>query len=160
MPKNPHPVPLVEGENNFGVGLGVKRSAITLQFASELEEVIDLPVIGNPEGAVRIRHGLMPGRTQVDDAQSPVGQPDRPIMIDPGIIRTPMSQHGVHSPEQCRLHPSRLIKIEFPADATHWALYPPSPPVDDDGHVLVEDPSDLLQTCPTSVHIELALLDR
>jgi hypothetical protein len=71
------------------------------QFGTNFGVIVNFTIEGEPQGPIRIAHGLCGGFRQIDDGQAPVPEPDFAILRDPGsaTIGTPMD-HGVsHSIE-------------------------------------------------------------
>ncbi len=98
---------LVEPQEDLGVGLGAEGAAARLQLLFELQEVVDLAVVGDRDRAVRGRHRPAAAPGGVEDGQPPVGEPERAVGEDPGVVR-PAVDHPVR-------HRSHLVAGDRPA---------------------------------------------
>src|ERR1700739_1568957 len=70
----------VEVDNGFGIRVGAKDVAAGAKFVAQLNEVINFPVVDDPDSFIFIGDGLVPGR-EVDNAKSAHAQPDRAIDV-------------------------------------------------------------------------------
>ncbi len=68
---------LVEVDDRLGVGARAVRVALGLELGAQRLVVVDLAVVGDPDGAVLVGHRLVAGGRQVDDRQPPVAESDR-----------------------------------------------------------------------------------
>ena len=75
------------------VGLGVRISA-----AAQGQ------MVGVPDRAVLVFHGLVSRRGQVDNAQALVPQPHAAVGINAPVIRPPVRQFAGHGIKQVALH--------------------------------------------------------
>src|SRR3990172_5306976 len=81
--KAPHPVQMLDTigspgnvriDNDFGIRLRAKDKALGPKLLPELDIVVDFPVEDYPDILLRIRHRLMAGGGEIDDAQPPPGE--------------------------------------------------------------------------------------
>src|SRR5262245_27677920 len=91
---------------------------VGLELGTEARVVVDLTVVGDPHGLVLVRHGLVSGR-DVDDAEPPMAEADRPVEPEAFAVRSSMEKHVAHA-----LHArfiDRVIRIELDdtCNATH-----------------------------------------
>ena len=68
-----------------------------LELRPQLPEVVDLTIVRDPRGAVLGRHRLHPA-LEVNDGESPMSQPDRPVDMKSFTVRAPMCQAVRHPP--------------------------------------------------------------
>ena len=122
------PVFLVEMEDHFRVGAGAEPVAASHQVGPEVLEIVDLPVEDDPDRAVLVRHRLVAGGAEIDDAEAPVRKAHRPLAVDPGIVGAAMGQDGVHPLQELALHGARRIEVELAADAAHVSSSPGTSP--------------------------------
>jgi hypothetical protein len=66
-----------------------------LETLSQLDEVVDLPVEDDVNGAVLVVHGLVAG-VQVDDGEPAAGQTDRAGDVEALVVGTAVGQAGGH----------------------------------------------------------------
>ena len=66
--------------------IGAESVAGVLQLAPERKMVVDLAVEGDPNGAVRIGHGLGGGIGKVDDGEPAVGEADAAVLGFPASL--------------------------------------------------------------------------
>ena len=99
----------------------VSFEAITFafEFSAQLGEVIDLPVVGDPDGARFIAHRHAAEWRQVEDgkttaAQSDVGSVGEPPVPDSGIVRSAMRLYTRHAYQRFA-----IATIHHSADAAH-----------------------------------------
>src|SRR5205823_14845688 len=63
----PPGVPAVD--DDLGIAAAAKGITELLEVAADLSEVVDFPVIANPDVPIRTCHRLVSGRRQVDDGK-------------------------------------------------------------------------------------------
>jgi hypothetical protein len=78
------PVAGIHRKQNLGVGLGGEAKAVAFKLFSQLLEVVELAVVGDPIPAVGTGHRLRPPGSRVDDAQAPMSQCSRHRSVDAG----------------------------------------------------------------------------
>ena len=120
------------GQQGFGVGVAApgRRLAGGLQFAPQIQVVVDLAVVGQQPAPVGRGHRLVPGRRQVDDGQAAVPQGDAGGAIHPGpaIVRAAVVQPIGHG-RDLRPRRVRLDAIRPPetGQSTHASAFPQGP---------------------------------
>ena len=72
------------------------------QLDPQLLKVVDLAVVDHDEPAIFSGHGLVPGRTEVDDRQTAVTQAHGPVGVDAVAIRPAMGDGVGHPLEDNR----------------------------------------------------------
>src|SRR5438132_1513831 len=112
----------VRVDENFRVRRGAEPVAAALQLVAELAEVVDFPVLHDPDGAVLIRDRLSP-RLQVDDAEAADAERDGLVHVEAFVIRAAVTERVRHSPQgRSAVHGSAVD--EEPRDAAHGRLTP------------------------------------
>jgi len=107
-------------EDDLGVGLRAEASATALEVAAELDVVVDLAVVGDPEAPLGEAHRLVTCGRRVDDAQAPVGQADSAVQVDAVPVRAAVNEAGAHAFERGLV--DRLARpLPDPGDAAHLA---------------------------------------
>ena len=114
-----HPVSFVEAQQDLGVGARAKAGAGPEELLPELHEVVDLAVEHDPYRAVVVPHRLVAGGREVDDAESPVPEPDRPIGVDALAVRPSVRERRAHPEQQVLPHRAGGIEVELAGDAAH-----------------------------------------
>jgi hypothetical protein len=86
------------------------------QIGPDFRVVENLAIVNNPMGAVLVGHRLM-AAGDVDNAQPPVSETGMGILIEAGVIGTPMGKGGSHSPQNGLGAPSQgqAHKTGYPA---------------------------------------------
>ena len=127
--ERPHPVkacqhalpPLLPRcQDYFGIGLRQEALAFFLQFASQLEKVVDLTVVNDHMASVSGHHGLTPPVSGINDGQAPVPQAQRAVDAEPATdaVRPAMSQQ-VTEPLNGLIFYSSAAQLDDPGDPTH-----------------------------------------
>ena len=84
------PVLLVGVQDGFGVAAGAVSMAGLFEGGTEIGVIEDLAVIGDPEGAVFVGHGLV-AAGDIDDAEAAVAQGGEGIAVVAGAVRAAMA---------------------------------------------------------------------
>src|ERR1700730_6928913 len=95
----------------------METMALLDQFFAKLDVVENLAVEGNPQRAIRIRHGLTPA-VDIDDAEASMAQTSLSVGEDAGPVRTAVADLRDHTPQQVGLDPSS-VSINNPSDSAH-----------------------------------------
>src|SRR6185295_8195076 len=114
------PLP-VRAEDHFGVG--GRDELLAPELLTELQIVVDLPVIGDTVPSA-VRHRLLPSG-QVDDTETPVGEADDPPRVMPGslAVRPPVLEERIHRVYGGREAGRRLQRqVQDRRDAAHRQL--------------------------------------
>ena len=98
------PAFLVEVEDHLRVGVGAEPVAPSHEVGPEVLEIVDLPVEDDPDRAVLVRHRLVAGGAEIDDAETPVREAHRPLAVDPGIVWAAMGLDRIHALQDLALH--------------------------------------------------------
>ncbi len=108
---------LEAGQQRLGVGVAAPggRSALAFQALAQLQVIVDL--------AIERHDGLMPGRREVDDGQTSMGETQADDRIDPQplIVRAAMND-GVRHPfafQKQRCFGRLSCQIEMSCKSTH-----------------------------------------
>ena len=89
--ERPHPVEALERvlaprgirvQDDLGVGVRAEARAARLELAPELDVVVDLAVVREPEASLRKAHRLVAGGRGVDDREPPVREADLAVEPD------------------------------------------------------------------------------
>src|SRR6185312_14452111 len=75
-----------EIDQDFGVAAGEEAAADLLELGAQLAIIVDLAIEGDGPAARRIAHRLRPGRTDIDDGETPMTEHDRAIARRPEPI--------------------------------------------------------------------------
>src|ERR1700726_4033468 len=94
----------VEVDHNFGVGVGGKAVAFTLQLAAKVGKVVDLAVVRDPDRAVLVAHGHVAAGGEVENgkaaaAEANVGTIRKSSLPQTGIVRAAVGLHARHARE-------------------------------------------------------------
>ncbi len=89
---------LVGVHDGFRVAAGPVAMACLLQIRPQRGVIEHLAVVGNPDPAGFIRHGLMPA-SHIDNAQSAVPQKGNTVLVNVMAIRSPVADCFRHAPE-------------------------------------------------------------
>src|SRR5204863_6189321 len=81
--------------DGFGVAGGAVLVSGPLQFRTDIRMVEDFAVVDDPQRAVLIGHGLLPGG-HVDDAQPAVAQMGPSVLMVAEAVRSAMLKHRCH----------------------------------------------------------------
>ena len=109
--------PLLPGmDNHLGIGGGAELVTGCLQLAAQLAEVIKLAVVGDPDAAVFVAHGLGAG-LQVDDRQAPMTEGDGMLAMQAFPVRPAMAKPRHHRLDRARRR--RRRKLENAANPAH-----------------------------------------
>src|SRR5204863_153624 len=116
-------------DDDLGVGERPERVAARDQTLAQLAEVVDLAVEDDAHGAVFIRHRLIGGGAQVDDAQAAEAEANarRRGHVQPLVVRPSMHEAIAHGHDRLGAD-RRAVERQFTADATHYFLYAGAPP--------------------------------
>ena len=101
------------------LAVGARREDVPggLQLGADLQEVVDLPVEEERVGAPLALHGLVTAG-EIDDGETPVGEPRLAEHGDPLVVRTPMAQERRHALEGGAFRRSGL-QLDNSGDAAH-----------------------------------------
>ena len=111
---------------NLGVGVGTEPMPEVFELAAELQMVVDLAVVADPDALVFIGHRLG-ARRQVHDAQPPMAQPSRATAdeAEPAAVRAAVPQ-CLGQPLEGSGHVRAFLKRDDATDAAHLSPPPPS----------------------------------
>src|ERR1700733_7773225 len=92
---------LVKMEHNFRIGVGSKVVAFAFQFPAQFGEVINLPVVGNPNSAILIAHRHVTAGRKIEDGKAAAPETDvrtvrESALPQAGIVRTTVRLHVRH----------------------------------------------------------------
>jgi hypothetical protein len=104
-------------DDDLGVAPRPEAVAALLELRAQVEVVEDLAVVGDPERAVLVREGLLPGR-EVDDREPRVRQADPVVAVDAELVRAAVSERGGHGAERLDGGGGAASR-QNAADATH-----------------------------------------
>jgi hypothetical protein len=83
---------LERGEEHLGVTRCVEARTTRAQLFSQLDMVVDLAVVNDPEAAVCARHRLAASGGQVEDRATAVAEDDRRIHEQSGVVGASMEE--------------------------------------------------------------------
>ena len=83
---------MIRLDDDLGVAFGKEPVAEIAQFGFQLAVIVDTAVKDQAQAQLIVDHGLLGGRCQVEDAQSPMSERDCTLCKDSSRIRPP----GVH----------------------------------------------------------------
>jgi hypothetical protein len=86
---------LVEMDDDFGVGVGIKPVTFLLQRSSQFNVIEYLAVEHDPDGLIFVVDRL-PSTLEIDDAQARVREPYFIVNVETVTIRTAMMEHADH----------------------------------------------------------------
>src|SRR5207237_7767705 len=108
----------VRVEDDLRVRAGAEVRAARPQLAAQLDVVVDLAVVGEPETAPGQAHGLIARRGRVDDGEPAVREADVAVDPRPGPVGTAVLEARAHQHERSRV--DRLARaLPDSGDATH-----------------------------------------
>ena len=113
--------PLFVGvQHDLGVAARGEDVAARAQLGGEFEVVVDLAVEDQPQRAVLIAHGLMPGGTEVVDGEAAKAQGHASVVVLAFIVGAAMLQGLVHCRDVApRVAPARCRAEDDAVDAAH-----------------------------------------
>ena len=100
--EHPDAVLRVEGEQHLGVRVRPERIAALEELGAELDVVVELAVVGDPELPVRRAQRLV-AALDVDDRQAPVAETDVAEDLGAAIVGAAVRQHVRHPVEHARI---------------------------------------------------------
>ena len=120
---------LVEVQDRLGVGARAVRVALGLELGAQRLVVVDLAVVGDPDRAVLVGHGLVAGGRQVDDRQPAMAQRDPLSGIGPRavVVGAAMALGRRHVTGDRLADGKRVGEAEDSADPTHVSCRAASP---------------------------------
>jgi hypothetical protein len=92
----PRPLLLVEVDDRLGVGVRAVDVALGLELGAQVGVVVDLAAEGEPDGAVLVRHRLVPGRSEVDDREAAVAEADARRGPGAAVVRPAVDELLAH----------------------------------------------------------------
>ncbi len=87
------PLPGVQGQDDLGIGVGAKFEAFVFQRLSQFAVVVHLAVEHDGVAPVGGKHGLMAGRTQVQDGEAAVAEEALRFLVDAAVVRAAVLHH-------------------------------------------------------------------
>ncbi len=90
---------LIEVNDDFGIGAGAEYVTSGKKVVTQLLEVIDLPIKDDPDRAILVGKGLMPGG-QIDDGETAKTQAHRTGQIVAVIVGPTMGDRVGHTFQQ------------------------------------------------------------
>src|SRR5258708_39750012 len=107
--------------DDFGVGMRTKtmRIGFALKLTTQIGEVVDFAVVGDPHRPILVAHGHVAIGGKVEDGKTTASQSDvSPIgempLPEPGVVGTAVRLHVRHSDERLR-----VSGVYESADAAH-----------------------------------------
>src|SRR5688500_931337 len=91
-----------------------------LQFRPELDDVADLAVVGHPDRAVLVRHGLLGGRGKVDDRETAMAERGGPADLHVLTVWTAVRERPDHPQRVVRPRHS-AITVDVSGNAAHYS---------------------------------------
>jgi hypothetical protein len=116
------PVLLVGVDDHLRVGPAAKAVTARFESVTDVEVVVDLAVVGDPDRAVLVAERLAAVLAQIDDREAPMAQRRPVVEIGPVGIRSAVGDRVLHPLEQI------LVAPVEPADAAHDRRPPKIPP--------------------------------
>jgi hypothetical protein len=118
---------LVEMSNYFGIGMSGKGVATLQEQLAKFRIVVNFSIQQDPNGSVLVGKRLVPA-SYVNDAQPAVAKTDVGGHIDPGVVRTAVSQRVIHALDQVAGDRVRAANINDAANAAHFCSLLPTAP--------------------------------
>jgi len=101
------PIFFVSMYDDFRVGSALEGMAFGQQRVANLLEVVDLAVVGYPDRAVFVGHGLPTVLTEINDAEPPMAQGHVIIQVSPILVRSSVGEHTTHRGNQPLIFPGK-----------------------------------------------------
>ena len=111
-------VVLVEVGDDLGIAVGGERVAPCLEVRAELDVVVDLPVLRDPDRSVLVRERLA-SSLQVDDREAPRADARVLIGVNVLIVRPAMREGLEHAPDEVVIVGGEATRGGEPGDSTH-----------------------------------------
>ena len=111
----------IQSKEDLGIAPRPEPVTTQLQVGPQFDEIIDFPIVDHPIPAIRRRHRLVTGGTEIQDRQPPVPQAESSIGrdVDTRIIG-PTVGHGVpHPDQQALIQATRSGIFEYAYDSAH-----------------------------------------
>src|SRR6266850_200753 len=108
----------IKVDDHFRIAGRRKCVAATLQLLPKFVKVVNFAVEDRDDGSIFIADGLLTS-AQVNDAQAAHSDCQILVKIDPGIIRTAMTDDTEHVFQDVRLHRCVILVFVNTANATH-----------------------------------------
>src|SRR3954463_6002342 len=89
-------------QNHFGIGIREEAIAFFLQAFAQLNEVVYLAVVSDPDRAVRVAHRHVAAGSDIQDRQPPASQSHvtsvrKTLLPPPGVVWPAMRLHRGHA---------------------------------------------------------------
>jgi hypothetical protein len=112
-------------EMKYGLGISRRDKPVSFSFklVPEFAIIVDLTIEDNPDCAILIGHGLMPGRGKVYDGKPSVSQPVSSFYMNTFIIRPTVREDPAHLPDQSWVYWFVSVEINLTADSTHLSAF-------------------------------------
>src|SRR5512134_2315203 len=85
----------IKMENGFRIGVAAENMSVFLQVAAQLLIIVDFAIKDDPDRLVFVGNGLL-SAFQIDNGESPRGQPGSVRQVKSILIRAPVSDGLVH----------------------------------------------------------------
>src|SRR4051812_22805989 len=109
-------------EDHLRVALAPEGDPLPLEQATDLQEVVDLAVVGDHVTAARGRHGLRARLREVEDGEPPVAERDTIVVLEHDALPVrPAMREGADEPLDRRSIDSRVVELEDAGDSAHCA---------------------------------------
>src|ERR1700676_3012094 len=110
--------------NHFRIGVRTKMMSLAFELVAQLGKVVDLPVVGDPNRSIFVRHRHMTIRRGIENGEASASQTNvatvrKTPLPQPGVIRTAMSLHVRHPSERICITP-----IGEATDSAHRSVPP------------------------------------
>jgi len=115
---------LVKMDDHFGVGVGREAVPFAFEFMAKVSEVVNLAVIGDPDGAVFVAHRHVTERRQIENsqaaaAQSNIGAVGELAIPEAEVVGAAMRLHLRHPRQGLS-----ISAVHHAANAAHSRLFP------------------------------------
>src|SRR4029453_19254754 len=114
----------VEMEDGLRVASRAVPVPALLKAGAEGGVIVDLTVVGDPDGLVLVCHGLMPAG-DIHDRQPSVAQPDRAFNPQALAVRAPVPEDVAHALQARLLYGLTGVQAEDAGDPKHSPLTRP-----------------------------------
>src|ERR1044071_5898813 len=105
-------------DDGFGIAAGAILMAARSQVTAQFVVVVNLAVVNDPDAAVFVADGLVPG-FDVDDAEAAHRQADTLAHVEAIVVRAAVDNLAIHVFERRAINRLLRIETEDAADSTH-----------------------------------------
>ena len=108
---------VVRSENDLGLGTGAELVSVRLELLSQLNVVVDLPVVEDAVPIAAISHWLAAVAREIENRQPAMAQSDILVVPGAGVIRPSVDEVRSHGCDAFNV--GRTLKVDDPGKAAH-----------------------------------------